>query len=294
MKIWQFEFVLLAAIWGASFLFMRLGAAEFGPLATAFVRVLLASACLLPLLLWRGQFAALRTHYKAIFFVGAINSGIPFVLFAYAVLSISTGLSSILNATTPLFGALVAALWLKDKPNAARTLGLALGFAGVVALASGKASFTTAADGSNSGLAVLACLGATLCYAIAGSFTKKFLIGVPPLATATGSQIGATLVLALPALWARPTVMPSATAWVAVALLAVFCSAFAYVLFFRLIERAGPARALAVTFLIPVFGLAYGALFLRETITPWMVGCGAVVILGTALATGLLKLGKAQ
>lgn len=288
------EFILLAAIWGASFLLMKLGAADFGPFLTAFLRVLLASVFLLPLLIWRGQLDALKKNYKPILIVGMLNSGIPFALFGFAVLHITTGLTSILNATTPLWGALVAWVWLRDKPAALRILGLIIGFAGVAALAWGKASFKPGAAITgglfdSAGWAVLAALTATLCYGIAASYTKKYLQGVPPLASATGSQIGAALLLAIPGLSTLPAQMPGAKAWLAIALLAFFCTAVAYVMYFRIIERAGPARAVAVTFLIPVFGVAYGALLLSEAITLTMIVCGAVIVLGTALSTGVLK-----
>jgi drug/metabolite transporter (DMT)-like permease len=280
------DFVLLAAIWGASFLLMKLGAAEFGPFVTAFLRVFFASLCLLPLLAWRGQLPALRNKLKPILAVGVLNSGLPFALFAFAVLHISTGLSSILNATVPLWGAVVAWAWLGDRLTASRTLGLVIGFVGVALLAWDKASFQAGA--ALPGWAVLACLAATLLYGIAASFAKKHLVGVPPLASASGSQIGATLVLLVPALLSIPATMPSGQAWAAIILLAFFCTAVAYVLYFRIIERAGPARAVTVTFLIPVFGVAYGGLFLNEVITGTMLACGAVIVLGTALSTGLL------
>jgi drug/metabolite transporter (DMT)-like permease len=283
------DFVLLAAIWGASFLLMKMGAAEFGPFVTAFLRVFFASVLLLPLLAWRGQLPALRSKLKPILAVGVLNSGLPFALFAFAVLHISTGLSSILNATVPLWGAVVAWAWLGDKLTASRTLGLVIGFVGVALLAWDKASFKAGA--ALPGWAVLACLAATLLYGIAASFAKKYLIGVPPLASATGSQLGAALVLLVPAMLSIPATMPSGRAWAAILLLAFFCTAVAYVLYFRIIERAGPARAVTVTFLIPVFGVAYGGLFLSEVITGTMLVCGAVIVLGTALSTGLLALG---
>ncbi len=284
------EFTLLAAIWGASFLLMKLGASDFGPFLTAFLRVLLASLFLLPLLMWRGQFDALKANYKKILFVGMLNSGIPFALFAFAVLHITTGLTSILNATVPLWGALVAWLWLRDKPAKLRLLGLAIGFAGVAALSWDKATFKAGA--ASPGMAVLACLLATLCYGIAASYTKKYLTGIPPLANATGSQMGAAILLAIPGLMSIPAKAPGLAAWGAIVLLAFFCTAVAYILYFRIIERAGPARAVAVTFLIPVFGVAYGAILLSEQITLTMVVCGAVIVLGTALSTGVLKFGK--
>lgn len=288
------EFFLLAALWGSSFLFMRLGAAEFGALPTAGLRVMLAALFLLPVFLVKGVWTDFRQRAKPILFVGLLNSGIPFVLFAFAVMHITTGLTSILNATVPLSGALVAWLWLKDRPGGSRMLGLAIGFIGVTLLVIGKSGFNASGvpDTASTGLTLLAmgaCLLATLCYGLAASFTKRHLSGAHPLATAAGSQIGAALGLALPTLWLWPTQAVSPTAWAAMAAVALLCTAIAYILFFRIIERAGPAKALTVTFLVPVFALLYGAIFLGEAITPWMVLCGLVIMAGTALSTGLLR-----
>ena len=243
---------------------------------------------LVPILWFSGQWGALRKHAVPILFIGMLNSGLPFVLFAYAVTSISTGLSAILNATVPLFGALIAWAWLKDRPGGSRIVGLVVGFAGVVLLAGDKASFKP----GGTGWAVLACLLATLCYGYAANFTKKYLNGVHPLATATGSQIGATLGLALPSLWFWPAHNPGLHAWSALLVLGVVCTAVAYILYFRLIAKLGPARAVTVTFLVPVFAILYGTVFLGEALTSWMLLCGAVVVYGTALATGLLKLSR--
>ncbi|HZN46237.1 MAG TPA: DMT family transporter [Ramlibacter sp.] len=284
------DFVALAAIWGSSFLFMRLAVVEFGPLPTAALRVAIAAAFLLPLMLAKGHGKVFARHWPAICAIGVLNSGIPFFLFAFALLSITTGLSAILNATVPLFGALVAWLWLKDRPASSRILGLVIGFAGVAMLAWDKASFRADAGGIAPGWAVLACLLATVCYAIAASATKRYLTGLPPLVTATGSQVGAAAGLALPAAWLWPQQLPGTQAWLALLVVGVLCTGVAYVLYFRLIEQAGPARALAVTFLVPVFAILYGALFLREQVTPWMLVCGLVIVCGTALSTGLIKL----
>ncbi len=281
------DFVSLAAMWGASFLFMRMGAAEFGVFATAGLRVAIAAAFLTPILWFSGHWGELRRKAGAILFIGLLNSGIPFALFSYAVLSITTGLTSILNATVPLFGAVIAWLWLKDRPDNSRILGLLIGFGGVILLAGEKASFKP----GGTGWAVLACLLASICYAFAASFTKRYLTGVHPLATATGSQIGATIGLALPTFWFWPSHMPGLTPWLALLALGVVCTGVAYILYFRLIERAGPARALAVTFVVPVFALTYGGLFLGEQLTLWMLMCGVIIVCGTALATGLLKFG---
>lgn len=284
------DFIALGAIWGSSFLFMRYAVVDFGPLPTAATRVGIAAAFLVPLMLGKGHGAAFRRHWLAVCLVGVVNSAIPFALFSFALLAITTGLSAILNATVPLFGAVVAWLWLKDRPTATRVLGLVIGFFGVALLAWDGASFKPTASGIAPAWAVLACLGATLCYALAASATKRYLSGLPPLVTATGSQVGAAASLLLPALWAWPEQAPSARAWMAVAVLGLLCTGIAYVLYFRLIEQTGPARALAVTFLVPVFAIVYGVLFLHERVTPWMLACGAIVVCGTALSTGLVKL----
>lgn len=289
-KGWLTDFLFLAAIWGSSFLFTRLAALELGALPTAALRVVIAALFLLPLLLLKGYWPLLRQHWRPALWVGVFNSAIPFALFAFAVMHISTGLSAILNATVPLFGALVAWAWLQDRPSLSRMVGLAIGFGGVVLLASGQASFKPNASGVAPAWAVLACLAGTTSYALSASFTKKHLPSMPPLVAATGSQIGASLALALPALWFRPQQLPSASALGALLVLGVLCTGMAYVIYFRLIARAGPARALTVTFLIPVFAVVYGALLLGEGVSMWMLLCGSVILLGTALSSGLVKL----
>ncbi|MEZ5608038.1 MAG: DMT family transporter [Burkholderiaceae bacterium] len=283
-------FLLLSMTWGASFLFIQQAVHEFGPVPTAAVRVTVAALFLLPLMLARGQGPALRRHWRPVLFCGLLNSGIPFALFGFALQSLSTGLSSILNATVPLFGALVAWSWLGQRPGLSRSVGLVLGFVGVALLAWDKVGPHGASATGMPGWAVLACLAATLCYALAASFTHKYLSGLNPLMTATGSQIGAALGLALPALWTWPATLPGPAAWGAVVALGVLCTGVAYVLYFRLIEDMGPARALTVTFTVPIFAILYGATLLGEAVTPWMLGCGAIVLCGTMLATGLVKL----
>lgn len=290
---WVGEFLVLAALWGASFLFMRLGAAEFGPLPTAGLRVSLATLFLWPILLRQGHWPALRQHWRPILLAGITNSAIPFALFSWAVLHITTGLTSILNATVPLFGALVAWLWLGDRITRLRWLGLALGFAGVALLA-WRAPAGAAMRSDSGTWAIGACLLASTFYGISASFARRHLAGIPPLATAAGSQLGASLGLALPTWWLWPATTPGLQAWMAVAALAVLCSGIAYILYFRLIVHAGPSRALAVTFIAPVFAVAYGAVFLGESITLWMLGCALVIVCGTLLSTGLITISAAQ
>jgi len=299
---WVIDLLLLGALWGASFLFMRIGAAEFGALPTAAVRVGIATVFLVPIMLWRGQGPALVQHWKATLGVGVFNSGLPFVLFSFALLTLHSGLAAVLNATAPMFGALVAWAWFGQRPNGSRLVGLVIGFVGVAMLASRTAGFATAGvDGlanaassvsTASPWAIAACLLACLCYGIAANATHRYLGGVSALATATGSQIGAALLLALPAIWLWPAQMPSLRAWLALGVLGVASTGIAYILFFRLIETAGPARALTVTFLVPVFAVFYGATFLSEPITQWMLICAAVIVCGVALSTGLVTLGR--
>ena len=269
---------------------MRLSAVEFGAVAAAAVRVAIAAAFLLPLVAAKGLLPELKKHWARIFFLGIFNSAVPFACFTFALLSITTGLSAILNATVPMFGALVAWLWLKDKPTGSRIAGIVIGFGGIALLAWDKSTFTTGASSAAAGAAVLACLAACLCYGIAASFTKKYMAGVSPLVTAAGSQASATLSLLLPAIWLWPANTPSPIAWLSSLVLGVVCTGVAYILYFRLIESAGPQRTLTVAFLIPVFAVFYGAVFLHEIVTPWMLLCAVVIVCGTALATGLVAL----
>lgn len=280
-----FELFALAAIWGASFLFMRLGAHEFGPLVMAALRVTVASLALIPLLAARQGLGELRREWKPLLVIGLLNSAIPFALFSFAALSITAGLSSILNATTPLWGALIAWAWQRQGLSGWRMLGLALGFAGVLFLAWDKASFKP----GGSGWALAACLLATFCYGLAANFSKRYTVHIQPMAVATGSQVFAALLLAVPALFYWPEAMPSAKAWMGVLMLGLLCSALAYLLYFRLMSRIGPTNTIAVTFLIPGFAVLWGWLFLGEAFTLRMAfGC-AIVLLGTALAVELIR-----
>jgi drug/metabolite transporter (DMT)-like permease len=282
------ELLLLAAIWGGSFLFMRVAAPELAPPVVAFARVLLASLALLPFVIWRGQWPALRQHATHIGWVGLINSALPFLAYAYAATAITAGLSSVFNATTPLWAAVIAWVWLRDKPTAWRTWGLGIGFSGVMWLAWDKAGYH-----EPSGLAgplgpIMACLGATLCYGLAANHARRFLAGVPALAVAAGSQMSATIALVVPAVWAWPAHWPSARALAALGLLGVLCTGLAYVSYFRLIARVGPARTVTVTFLVPAFAMLWGNIFLQEGISPVMWAACATILLGTSLVTGLI------
>jgi drug/metabolite transporter (DMT)-like permease len=279
-----FELTVLAAIWGSSFLFMRIAAPEFGPIALIATRVAVAAVFLAAIVAARGGIRDIRAHAGSLLVLGALSSAIPFTLFAYSVLSVTAGFASILNATVPLFGAIVAYLWLGDRLGPVRVAGLAIGFAGVVVLVSDRLTFT----GGGSGPAVAAGLSASFLYGVGASFTKRKLSQVDPLVNATGSQIGAALLLLIPAVIYWPARNPSRLSWSSAIVLGILCTGIALFFFFRLIARIGPAKTITLTYLIPAFGVLWGFLFLNEPVSTRMMAGSAVILLGTALASGLI------
>jgi drug/metabolite transporter (DMT)-like permease len=278
------DLVLLAALWGGSFLFTRMAVHGFGPVALIELRTGIAALFLLPLLWWRDGLRDYIANAGAITLVGVTNSALPFALFAYAMLSMTAGFASILNAASPLFGALIGFLWLRQRLTPGQIIGLVTGFLGVALLTWHNAGL----QGSGAALALSAALIGTISYGFAANYTTRRLAGVNTLAVATGSQAGAALAMLPLSLWWWPSQPPSATAWLAVSTLGVACSGLAYILYFRLIANVGPTRAIAVTFLIPVFGMLFGVSILGETVTAGMLAGAVVILVGTALATGLL------
>ena len=270
----------LAALWGGSFAFIRVAAPVVGPLWLAESRVALAFVVLLLLALSRGEVPALRERWRDFMVIGVVNSALPFALFCFAGQYIAASTAAILNATSPFFGALAAALWIKEPLPLPKLLGMALGLAGVVLLVGWRAEPMT-------GLALAAvfeCLAASLCYGIASVYAKVRMTGVPSFSTALFSQLAAAIVLA-PALPFAPMQGPmTATVAANVLALAVGSTAIAYLLYFKLIANIGPARALSVTFLIPLFGVLWGYLFLDEPLTVNMLMGGSLILGGTWLA----------
>ena len=278
------ELVMLAALWGASFLFMRIGAPEMGPVGLIAIRTLVAGLFLLPFLFFYNSHRGVRRHVPTIALVGVIGSAMPFALIAYATLTVTAGYASILNATTPMFGALVAWMWLGDRLSPSGIIGLLVGFAGVFVLVWGRGEMPSLQLGT----AVAAALTATLLYALAATTTKRYLAEVHPLTLATLSQLFAAASLLPLALLAVPEQMPSAKAWWSVLLLGIASTGIAYVIYFRLISQVGPTKTLTVTFLIPAFGLFWGWLFLEEEIGWSMVAGCLLILLGVGLTTGVL------
>ena len=285
------ELLVLAALWGAAFLFLRMGAGAFGPVALIAVRVGGAALLLVPLVAWRGQLGALVRHAGPIFVVGMTNTALPFLGFAYAALSITSGLSSILNASSPLFAALIGRVLFGERLGRSRIAGIVIGFAGVLLVAWHGADVKT---GGSPWLASAACVAAACCYGWSPHYMRRRLRDVPPLAVAGGSQLAATLVTVPPAVLLWPATPLTAHAWATAAALAFGCTGIAYILYFRLIAHVGGANAIAVTFLIPAFAIAWGWLFLDERVTATLIAGCIVILVGTALATGLLRLPRKQ
>jgi drug/metabolite transporter (DMT)-like permease len=275
--------LLLAALWGGSFLFMRIASPVLGPVWLSEFRVLIGGLVLLFLLIRLGLVAEIYHNFLLLLVLGCINAAIPFLLFAFASLSLPAGFNSILNATAPLFGTAIAFVWLKEKLTSSRAMGLALGFSGVVVLVGWKTPSVTLSFVLSIGAGLLA----SLMYAIAGVYTKKKLSGISPLVIATGSQLYAAILL-LPAMpFTIPTTRPTTTVIVAVLTLALFSTAFANILYFRLIDTIGSTKALTVAYLIPLFAMVWGAIALAEPITDSMIWGCSLILLGTAIANNI-------
>ena len=279
------ELLLLSALWGGSFLFMRIAAPVLGPGWLIELRVLIAGIALLPLLLRLRSRSVIRAHLQPLFLVGVLNSALPFLLLAFASVSLPAGYTSILNATTPLFGMVIAAVWYQEKLTPERLLGLGLGFVGVVILIGWQTlSMTTTVIAS-----IVAGLLAAVAYAVAAPYAKRQLTGVSPLVTTTVSQLSAAVALFPLLPFTVPSVMPSAQVVLVVLALAILSTAFAYILYFRLIQNVGSSKALTVTYLVPAFAMVWGWLVLREPITFAMaIGCG-LILLGTAIVNDVFK-----
>jgi drug/metabolite transporter (DMT)-like permease len=280
--------LLLSALWGGSFLFIRIAAPVLGPVVLIELRVLVAGVILLLYVLATRSRLDLRARWRHYLVIGSINSAIPFTLIATAELHLTAGLAAILNATSPLFGAVVAALWIKEALTRNKVIGLILGLIGVTVLVGWNSfPFSTVLA-----LSVTASLAAAACYGIASVYTKLYLRGTSSLAVSTCSQLGASLFL-LPLTFAVPSKhIPTLPVILSVAALALLCTAVAYVLYFRLIEHVGPTRALTVTFLAPVFGVLWGVVLLGEPLTlSTFIGFG-IILAGTGFVTGVLRFRK--
>jgi drug/metabolite transporter (DMT)-like permease len=264
----------LSAIWGSSFIFIRVVAPVLGPVLTVVTRVLIGGAVLVVYCRIIGVPAGIARHWRQYAVIGVVNSTVPFMLFAFAALHIPASYSVILNSTAPLFTALLAVPLLGERLTVAKMAGLVVGAAGVALV-------------SRAGpvvpdfwfwISVGACLCSAICYAASSIYMKKYAADARPLAIAAWSQIFAALALA-PFVPFAPPRAPVTPLIIGNALaLALVCSSIAYVLYYRLIADIGPTRALTMALLMPAFGMLWGYVFLDEPITlPMIAGCGLVI-----------------
>lgn len=267
----------LAAIWGAAFLFIRIVAPVLGPVLTSQSRTLVAGVALAIYFWFTGFDPRWRRWGGQYVVVGMLNSGFPFLLYAYAALSLPAGLMAVLNATSPMWGALLAALLLGERLSARRSAGLVLGIAGVVLISRPQPGESAAL------LAIGAALAACFLYGFAGVYLKRWAREIPVRGLALGTQLSAGVLLIPFVPLSPPSAAPDLFIAACVVVLGLVCGAVAYLLYFRLIADIGPTRALTVTYLIPIFGVLWGALFLNETFSAAMLGGAGLVILGTVL-----------
>ena len=275
------KLIVLGALWGGSFLFMRLCAPFMGPIPLIVLRVLMAALFLAAVAMVQKRQLDIKGQWKHFLILGMLNSAIPFVLFAFAAHSLSASLLSILNATSPIWGAVIAALATRQMPSLKALAGLVLGIAGVSVLVGSDNQHLT----QGAWLALAAGLFGAFLYAVAAAYSKRAK-GSDAFSNAHGSMWGATLGL-LPAVPFFPLAhVPNLTVILAIVALGVVCSGIAYLLYFDLVDKVGAASALTVTFLVPVFGTLWGWLFLHEPVG-WQTAAGGVLVLaGTALITG--------
>lgn len=271
------ELLLLGAIWGGSFLFMRVAAQPFGAFALVEVRLALGALILLPFL-WRERAAFSPGLWPKLALIGAINSAIPFLLFAWAAQRSPAAIGAICNAMTVLFAALVAFAFFGEKIGMRRALALLVGFLGVVVLATSKAG------GLSVGPAVAAGATAALLYGVGVNLVRRHLAGIPPAAAAAATLSCAALLLAPFAATHWPTGPIPAAAWGSAIAIGLLCTGYAFLLYYRLIQRIGAARAATVTYLVPLFGAAFAWMFLGEPVTPMMVIAGGLILGSVAVS----------
>ena len=275
------QLLLLGALWGAGFMFMRVAVPEFGAFSMAAARVGLACIIMLVIVAVLRQSLDFRARWKTYLAVGAVNTTIPFIAYSFAAQHIPAGYSAIANATTPVWGALIAAFWFKEQLGPAKWIGIVCAFAGVLVLVGLQPVALTPMVLAG----IVAAVAAAAMYATASFLIKRYLTGDSGLAGAAGMLWGATMWLLLPGLFFAPDIMPSAKAWGAILALSLFCTVAGYGLFFHLIKAIGPQRASSVAFLFPAFAAFWGWLILSEPITFNMIAGMAFVLLGTALVS---------
>lgn len=278
--------LLLAAIWGASFLFIRIAAPVLNPVVLVEFRVVLAGVTLLGYAAVVHRVPSFRGQWRRYLALSALNAALPFTLVATAALYLTASNVAILNATTALCTAVVAAAWRReahDRLTPRKVLGLVLGVIGVAVLVGWNPQPLTA----KMMFAVGAVLLAALSYAFGAVYPGRYLPGAPPLTLALGQQIGTGLIVLPAAVVTVPTQLPPAAVISSVVALAVVCTAFAYVLYFQLLGRIGPANTSTVTFLVPLFAVLWGVLVLHEPLGLGTVAGLAIILTSVGFVTGV-------
>ena len=276
---------LLGAIWGASYIFIRVAVEPFGPVFLMFARVALTAPILLGYARLRGIDLNIRGHWRQFLVLGFLGSALPFTLIGWAELTVSGSMAAILTSATPLFTTLVAVPGLGERLTAYKLTGAVLGIIGVSIVVGGSPATLDA----RFLLAALALLGAALSYALGGVYAKRTFHGVNNLSMSSGQLIAAALILAPVSLFDLPREIPPVGAILTLLALVVLCTAFAYQLYYYLIISAGPIQALTVTLLVPIFGVIWGALWLQESISPGMLFGLLIVLLSVGLVTGMVS-----
>ncbi len=274
---------MLGALWGGSFLFIRVAVPALGPALLMDLRVFFAAAALILYAVAVGRLGGFRSRWRRFLILGGLNAALPFTLIAAAEVNLTASLASILNSTTPLFTAVVAALWIGEPLSARKVAGLALGIAGVAVLVGWSPQPVSGVVV----LSVCASLAAALAYGLGGVYAKRAFSGVPPLTMAAGQQAAAAAILLPLAAATLPGEAPPSGVVSAVLALALLSTALAYLLYFHLITNVGPTKTLSVTFLVPVFGVVFGVLLLGEPFGPGTLAGMGIILAGVALVTGV-------
>jgi len=278
--------VALAAMWGASYLFMRYAVPSFGPVPLIELRVVVAGVALLLFLKATGGVVGWRKHWRAFLFVGAVGLAAPFVLIAKALATIDASTAAILNALSPLFATLVAAVWIRDPITPTKMTGIALCLAGTAVLVGWTPRPMTGAELLAAGMSI----AATALYGYTIVFTKVHLKDASPIGNSVGTLLMAAIALAPFVPFAHGEAAITPLAWAAALGLAIVSTTFAFILYYRLIADVGPVKAITVTLLVPVFGMLWGVVFLGEPLTAGRVAGCAIILAGCSLILGLVRL----
>ena len=278
--------ILLSTLWGMSFIFMRVAVPEFGPIPLILIRMGLGALLLLPLLFSIRYFKLVWAHKGSLLALGLVNHVLPFTLLALATTRLEAGFTSLINATTPIFTALLGALFFSTPIQRQQYLGLTLAFIGVYVLSADRLDFALGGDG----WFILAVLGATLCYGVAANYSKTYLSHLPVRVLAAGSTAMSALILLVPGVLLWPTESISGVAWANSLALAALSTTLAFLLYFGLLSSAGATATSTVTFLVPVSALLWGFLLLEERLSLQVLIGMMITLMGTAIATQMIRL----